>query len=81
LEEGIPVNVGDLSGGERHGTASEATVTFSGEQVEAMVKEVEVELVDESGKWGSKTLHFRTAEEKAYALAKYVQGEYVELEI
>lgn len=54
--------------------------TPDGELVDAQVQVVEVELVDETGKWGSITRRFRTAEEKAYALGKYVQGEYVEIE-
>lgn len=52
-----------------------------GEEVEVLVQEVEVQLVDESGKWGSHTLHFRTTEEKAYALAKFVPGTTVDIEV
>lgn len=55
-------------------------ITPDGELVDGMVQVVEVELVDENGKWGSITRRFRTAEEKAYALAKYIQGEYVDIE-
>lgn len=49
----------------------------NGEVVKAPVPVLEVELVDETGKHGSRTMRFVTHEEREFAEAKYHQGEVI----
>jgi hypothetical protein len=53
----------------------------NGSEVMADVAIVEVELVDETGQHGSRTMRFFTPEEKEFALAKYTQGEMISVEL
>lgn len=64
-----------------HQTKSVITIDYDGEPAQVEISEVEVQLTDETNRHGSQTLRFRTAEEKAYALGKYVQGEMIDMEI
>ena len=52
-----------------------------GEEMSVIVKELEVELVDETGRMGSQTLRFVKTEDKEAARAKYVQGETLTIEV
>jgi hypothetical protein len=59
--------------------ASRVTLA-DGTEVVADVPIVEVELCDETGMMGSRTLRFVTPADKEAALVKYVQGEYIAVE-
>ncbi len=59
----------------------EVPVTYAGQDMKAMMPELEVELFHEHGTHGSLTLHFRTAAEIADAKAAFVQGSEITLHV
>lgn len=80
--EGVDVVVADMHHemlvASVHKTSKMMSVTLSnGDTVMAPVPVTEVTLSDETGKHGSRTMTFVTAEEQAYAASKYHQGEMV----
>ncbi len=57
------------------------TVSIDGEDMQATVSMLEVELVDPSGRNGTQTLRFATQADKDAAAAKYVQGETITITV
>jgi len=57
------------------------SVEYQGQMIPAIVDQLEVELVDETGLHGSICLRYRTNDEKDAARAKYVPGTLVDIAI
>ena len=51
-----------------------SVATVNGVDMAVVVPEIEVELVDPTNQWGTLTLHFRSPDERDYALATYTPG-------